>query len=123
MGTRNLTVIIHDGKIKLSQYGQYDGYFSYTGVKFLEFVKENLQGKNHKTGKKTEERRQYQKKYFIEKLNCLGNIDEETSKRYDEIADEIGTRNGEIKNTSNFAIPSYYFRHYTEIQGLTYLKL
>lgn len=44
MGTRNLTVIIKDNKIKLSQYGQWDGYFDYAGIKFLEFVKTNLQG-------------------------------------------------------------------------------
>lgn len=45
MGTRNLTVIIKDNKIRLSQYGQWDGYFDYAGIKFLEFVKNNLQGK------------------------------------------------------------------------------
>ena len=37
MGTRNLTIIIKNGKVKLSQYGQWDGYFSYTGVKFIDF--------------------------------------------------------------------------------------
>ena len=46
MGTRNLTVVIKDNEIKLSQYGQWDGYFSYSGKKFLEFVKGNLQSKN-----------------------------------------------------------------------------
>lgn len=45
MGTRNLTVIIKDNKIRLSQYGQWDGYFDYTGIRFIEFVKNNLQGK------------------------------------------------------------------------------
>lgn len=39
MGTRNLTVVIKDKKIRLSQYGQWDGYFSYTGKKFFEFAK------------------------------------------------------------------------------------
>ena len=105
MGTRNLTVVIHKNKIKLSQYGQWDGYFSCTGVKFLEFVKDNLQGKSHRTGKKTKELRQYQKEWFVEKLDCLEDVDEETLKKYDEIADEIGTRNGDIKNTSKYAIP------------------
>lgn len=32
MGTRGLTVIIKDGKVKLSQCQQYDSYFSETGV-------------------------------------------------------------------------------------------
>ena len=37
MGTRGLTVIIKDGKVKLSQYQQYDSYFSETGVEFIDF--------------------------------------------------------------------------------------
>ena len=47
MGTRNLTVIIKDNTVKLSQYGQWDGYFSYTGEKFLTFVNENLIDRFH----------------------------------------------------------------------------
>lgn len=39
MGTRNLTVIIKDHKIRLSQYGQWDGYFGVSGRKFFRFVK------------------------------------------------------------------------------------
>ena len=41
MGTRGLTVIVKDNQIKLSNYGQWDSYFDYTGIKFLEFCKEN----------------------------------------------------------------------------------
>ena len=51
MGTRHLTVVIKDNEIKLSQYGQWDGYFIYTGVKFLEFVKGKLQSKRKKRQK------------------------------------------------------------------------
>lgn len=43
MGTRNLTVIIKDSQVKLSQYGQWDGYFNCAGKKFTAFVKDNLQ--------------------------------------------------------------------------------
>ena len=39
MGTRNLTVVIKDNQVKLSQYGQWDGYFRVTGKKFINFVK------------------------------------------------------------------------------------
>ena len=39
MGTRNLTVVIKNNQIKLSQYGQWDGYFRVTGKKFIDFVK------------------------------------------------------------------------------------
>ena len=66
MGTRNFTVIIKDGKIKLSQYGQWDGYFSYTGKKFLEFVKEKLQGTEN-----VEESHGNRMKIFAEKVDLL----------------------------------------------------
>lgn len=52
MGTRNLTVIIKDNTVKLSQYGQWDGYFSCTGEKFLTFVNENLIDRYHGKGRK-----------------------------------------------------------------------
>lgn len=44
MGTRNLTVVIKDNQTKLSQYGQWDGYFRVTGKKFIYFVKETYLG-------------------------------------------------------------------------------
>ena len=69
MGTRNFTVVIKDGKIKLSQYGQWDGYFSYTGVKFLEFVKENLQGT-----KNVKKHHSYRMKKFAEKVDLLQSV-------------------------------------------------
>lgn len=53
MGTRNLTVIIKDNKIRLSQYGQWDGYFRETGEKFFNFVRKNNLG------------------YFRDKINLL----------------------------------------------------
>lgn len=37
MGTRGITIIIKGEKVRLSQYGQWDSYFSYTGVKFIDF--------------------------------------------------------------------------------------
>ena len=39
MGTRNITKVVHGGKVKLCQYGQWDGYPTITGVEVLEFVK------------------------------------------------------------------------------------
>ena len=51
MGTKNLTVVIKGNEIKLSQYGQWDGYFIYSGTKFLEFVKGNLQAKSKRNQK------------------------------------------------------------------------
>jgi len=42
MGTRNLTKVVDaDGVIRVAQYGQWDGYPSYTGTRILEFIKEH----------------------------------------------------------------------------------
>lgn len=40
MGTRNLTVVVKDGEYKVAQYGQWDGYPSYSGKRILNFLKE-----------------------------------------------------------------------------------
>lgn len=65
MGTRGLTVIVKDNQIKLSNYGQWDSYFDYTGIKFLEFCKENL----------NEERKI---KNFSEKVDLLQDVTNDT---------------------------------------------
>ena len=39
MGTRNLTVVYSNGKYKVAQYGQFDGYPSGLGVQVLSFLK------------------------------------------------------------------------------------
>jgi hypothetical protein len=42
MGTRNLTKVVDaDGVVRVAQYGQWDGYPSYTGTRVLEFIKEH----------------------------------------------------------------------------------
>ncbi len=38
MGTRNLTVVVKDGKHKVAQYGQWDGYPSGEGLNCLRFL-------------------------------------------------------------------------------------
>ena len=38
MGTRNLTMVIHEGQTKVAQYGQWDGYPSGQGTTALEFL-------------------------------------------------------------------------------------
>ena len=41
MGTRNLTVVKNKaGETKIAQYGQWDGYPSYTGITALEFLRD-----------------------------------------------------------------------------------
>lgn len=38
MGTRNLTCVMIDGKYKIAQYGQWDGYPSGQGITILDFI-------------------------------------------------------------------------------------
>lgn len=38
MGTRNLTVVIHNQEVKVAQYGQWDGYPEGQGVEILGFL-------------------------------------------------------------------------------------
>jgi len=40
MGTRNLTIVINDGKTKVAQYGQWDGYPEGQGKTILQFLKD-----------------------------------------------------------------------------------
>ena len=96
MGTRHLTVIIKDNEIKLSQYGQWDGYFTYSGTKFLEFVKENLQSKSKK-------RQKYRIETFGEKVELLKPVDEKTMQEVRDIKQKYGFVN--TFNKSEFAIP------------------
>lgn len=44
MGTRHLIIVIQDGTTKVAQYGQWDGYPSYTGVRLAKFFR--MKGKN-----------------------------------------------------------------------------
>jgi hypothetical protein len=42
MGTRNLTKVIDStGRTRVAQYGQWDGYPSYTGTRILDFISEH----------------------------------------------------------------------------------
>jgi len=42
MGTRNLTIVYLDGKYKVAQYGQFDGYPEGQGLTILEFLQEKF---------------------------------------------------------------------------------
>lgn len=42
MGTRNLTVVVKDNKIKIAQYGQWDGYPDASGLGCLEILRTDL---------------------------------------------------------------------------------
>lgn len=44
MGTRHSTVVFHDGKYKVAQYGQWDGYVSGQGIGILAFLRDKMRG-------------------------------------------------------------------------------
>lgn len=115
MGTRHLTVVIKDDEIKLSQYGQWDGYFTYSGTKFLEFVKENLQSKSKK-------RQKYRIETFGEKIDTLQKVDEKTYREFITIKDKYGFDN--TLNKSQFAIPfNIMFPQFSRDTGIRILDI
>lgn len=42
MGTRNLTMVVHGGQVKVAQYGQWDGYPEGTGKDILRFLRDGF---------------------------------------------------------------------------------
>ena len=115
MGTRHLTVVIKDNEIKLSQYGQWDGYFTYSGTKFLQFVKENLQSKSKKKQK-------YRIETFGEKIDTLKKVDEKTYQEFIAIKDKYGFDN--TLNKSQFAIPfNIMFPQFSRDTGIRILDI
>lgn len=115
MGTRHLTVVIKDNEIKLSQYGQWDGYFTYSGTKFLEFVKENLQSKSKKEQK-------YLIETFGEKIDTLKKVDEKTYQEFRAISEKYGFDN--TLNKSQFAIPfNIMFPQFSRDTGIRILDI
>lgn len=79
MGTRNLTVIIQNGKPVVAQYGQWDGYFSGAGLiiknAITKLINENfiinLQKCNFITEEKLKELSNMSDKEFLNILNDL----------------------------------------------------
>ena len=76
MGTRHLTMVIHKEKLKVAQYGQWDGYPSGQGATVLEFLKKvNLDN-------------------FKKKLENTRFINEEDEKEIQNFMESIGAPNG-----------------------------
>ncbi len=49
MGTRNLTMVVKDGKIKVAQYCQWDGYPTGQGIDLVKFIQTKLHMNEFKT--------------------------------------------------------------------------
>ena len=93
MGTRHLTVVIKHNKIKLAQYGQWDGYFDGQGVNFIEFVKDNLTTS-------------YGLDKFNENIDLLKPVNEETVNKCIERLQEIN-KNKEFMLPFEFTLPQF----------------
>lgn len=80
MGTRNLTMVIYDGKTRVAQYGQWDGYPRGQGATVLSFLKKN--------------KSPLKMKAFKEKLLEAKFIDEAKRKEIKSFCKSIGSTNG-----------------------------
>jgi hypothetical protein len=80
MGTRNLTMVIHQGKTRIAQYGQFDGYVEGQGSTVLEFLKRLKKNKTMESFKKH--------------LLKIKFIDENKEKEIDAFLESIGCKNG-----------------------------
>lgn len=80
MGTRNLTMVVHNGQTKIAQYGQWDGYPSGQGITILTFLNKIKYPTNYKK--------------FIAKLNRTHFIDDEKQKEIDAFLKSIGCESG-----------------------------
>jgi hypothetical protein len=74
MGTRNLTCVFHDGKYKVAQYCQWDGYPSGQGVKVLEFL------------------RKFKRDQFVKQLERCRFIDQQ---EYDKLIAKLGVKSAD----------------------------
>ena len=90
MGTRNLTMVIHQGKTRIAQYGQFDGYVEGQGSTVLKFLKRLKKNKTMESFKKhllkikfIDEIKQKEIDAFLESIGCKNSwLDEEQAKKY-----------------------------------------
>jgi hypothetical protein len=76
MGTRHLTMVVHENKTKIAQYGQWDGYPSGQGVTVLTFL------------------RKRKLDVFKEKLKNVRFINDEDQKKINTFMKSIGSEDG-----------------------------
>jgi hypothetical protein len=80
MGTRNLTVLVSEGEIKIAQYGQWDGYPDYMGINILKFLRE------------------FDVEIMKKQVKNVIFVDENKQKEIDLYLKEIGSTNGYLNN-------------------------
>jgi hypothetical protein len=80
MGTRNLTVLVSEGEIKIAQYGQWDGYPDYMGINILKFLRE------------------FDVEIMKKQVKNVIFVDDNKQKEIDLYLKEIGSTNGYLNN-------------------------
>lgn len=87
MGTRNLTIVKMDGKTRIAQYGQWDGYPTGQGQEIADFLTDvNL-------------------KKFKEKLNELKEVDE---KEVEKFLESLGSKDGWMNSEQSAKLHKRY---------------
>ena len=100
MGTRNLTMVIHNSKPVVAQYGQWDGYPSGQGATALQFLLQcNLKKFREVVDRcrfiEISKRKQNELQNFLDKLGCSnGWMDMEQSRMYKEKYPYLSRDNG-----------------------------
>jgi hypothetical protein len=95
MGTRNLTIVVHNGVYKIAQYGQWDGYPDGQGLTVLNFCKEflnspeNIETFVNQIHTKTYEPSQEEinnmwKEFDVDLEKCKGFVEFKVAKKFDE---------------------------------------
>ena len=100
MGTRNLTIVVHNQEVKIAQYGQYDGFPNYLGVKLLKFFSNPENTKNLKE--------------ILPKVRLWN---EQDQKLQDEFLESIGCKNGILNDKQKEEFKKKYPFRYRERYG------
>ncbi|MET3536751.1 hypothetical protein [Chryseobacterium limigenitum] len=100
MGTRNLTVVVHNKEAKIASYGQFDGYPDSLGLKLIKFYSNPENTKNLKE--------------ILPKVRLWNDKDQ---KLQDEFLESIGCTNGILNEKQKEAFKKRYPFRYRERYG------
>ncbi|MET3537695.1 hypothetical protein [Chryseobacterium limigenitum] len=100
MGTRNLTVVVHNQEVKVACYGQFDGYPDSLGLKLLQFFSNPENTENLKE--------------ILPKVRLWNKKDQ---KRQDEFLESISCTNGILNEKQKDAFKKRYPFRYRERYG------
>lgn len=89
MGTRNLTMVKVNGEMKVAQYGQWDGYVNYMGLRILSFLKQTMS-------------REYSRNKFEEQVSKIQFISDEEIKLIENFMETLENKGMNASLSHNF---------------------